>query len=277
MGYWNAGTKGTVFMLCGRTEFVEKYGINATDLAKRGYASLAVDWRGQGLADRLAEDPMLGHVGAFQDYQHDLAATIEVAAAAGLPKPWHLLGHSMGGAIGLRALLSDHPFKTAIFSGPMWGIVVPPLMKPFAGALARTLCAMGLAERFAPTTSPESYVAVETFEANKLTTEPAVWDYMQKQVWEVERFGLGGPSVQWVSEALKEVKALAAAPRPDLPVYTAVGALETIVNVPAVADLMATWPGGIYDVIEGARHEIMMEGPAIRDLFFDRAQAVMER
>ncbi len=277
MGWWNAGDRGTVFMLCGRTEFVEKYGINATDLAQRGYASMAIDWRGQGLADRLAEDPMLGHIGEFADYQHDLRAMIKVAEDAALPKPWHLLGHSMGGAIGLRALLDPHPFKTAIFSGPMWGIVVPPFMTPFAGPLARTLCALGMSERYAPTTSPESYVAVETFADNKLTTEPAMWDYMQKQVWEVERFGLGGPSVQWVYEALKEVKFLTAAPRPDLPVYTAVGALETIVNVPAVAELMSTWTGGVYDVIENAKHEIMMEGPAIRNLFFDRAQAVMER
>ena len=45
--------KGTVLLFPGRTEYVEKYGRAAGDLLARGFATVAIDWRGQGLADRL--------------------------------------------------------------------------------------------------------------------------------------------------------------------------------------------------------------------------------
>ncbi|MEY4305747.1 MAG: hypothetical protein RIT52_1922, partial [Pseudomonadota bacterium] len=48
VGVWpEGGTKGTVFLLPGRTEYIEKYGRAASDLAQRGYATVSIDWRGQ--------------------------------------------------------------------------------------------------------------------------------------------------------------------------------------------------------------------------------------
>ena len=35
-----------------RAEYIEKYGMSAVEFAKAGFATLAVDWRGQGLAGR---------------------------------------------------------------------------------------------------------------------------------------------------------------------------------------------------------------------------------
>ena len=64
LGYWPLeGAKGTVLIMPGRTEYVEKYGRVARELAARGYAAVALDWRGQGLADRLGRVPSVGHVG----------------------------------------------------------------------------------------------------------------------------------------------------------------------------------------------------------------------
>jgi len=61
---WGAdvGTRGTVLLFPGRTEYIEKYGRTAAEFAARGYATLVIDWRGQGLSDRLLEDTALGHV-----------------------------------------------------------------------------------------------------------------------------------------------------------------------------------------------------------------------
>ncbi len=42
------GEKGTVVLLPGRTEYVEKYGRAAGDLVARGWSVITVDWRGQG-------------------------------------------------------------------------------------------------------------------------------------------------------------------------------------------------------------------------------------
>ncbi|MEL7258902.1 MAG: alpha/beta hydrolase, partial [Pseudomonadota bacterium] len=65
LGVWpgnSEGISGTVFLFPGRTEYVEKYGKTSIDLSRAGLHVAVIDWRGQGLADRVASDPILGHV-----------------------------------------------------------------------------------------------------------------------------------------------------------------------------------------------------------------------
>ena len=107
VAHWKIGadSKGTVFLFQGRTENIEKYGRTAEVTHKAGYDSFAIDWRGQGLSDRLTDDRMIGHVRHFSDYQKDVAAMLDAANYLELPKPWYILGHSLGACIGLRLLL----------------------------------------------------------------------------------------------------------------------------------------------------------------------------
>ncbi|MEL6587669.1 MAG: alpha/beta fold hydrolase, partial [Pseudomonadota bacterium] len=92
-------------MFPGRTEYVEKYSDAAAHLAAAGYASAAIDWRGQGLTTRPRHNKRIGHVEDFHDYQKDVQAMLAVCEAEELPRPYMLLGHSMGGLIGLRAVM----------------------------------------------------------------------------------------------------------------------------------------------------------------------------
>lgn len=128
--------RGTVLLFPGRTEYIEKYGRTAADLAAGGYHTVTIDWRGQGLSDRLLDDARTGHVDVFDDYQRDADALMEWVKAEGLPQPWHLIGHSMGGCIGLRSLMNRLPVASAVFTGPMWGIRISPVMRPAAWALS---------------------------------------------------------------------------------------------------------------------------------------------
>lgn len=130
------GPHGTVLLFPGRTEYIEKYGRAARDLAACGYATLVVDWRGQGLSDRITGDPMSGHVLHFSDYQHDVTAMTDAARRLDLPRPWHLLAHSMGGAIGLRAVMQGLEVKACAFSSPMWGIRMAHALRPVAWSLS---------------------------------------------------------------------------------------------------------------------------------------------
>ena len=268
---WPEGARGTVLMFPGRTEQAEKYGRAAADFARRGYASLAIDWRGQGLADRLAPDPLLGHVGAFGDYQKDVAALLRHLRDAGLPRPWFLVAHSMGGAIGLRALIEGLEVRAAVFSAPMWGIAFAPGLKPFARVLSGAARYAGRGQTYAPTTGPISYLAVAPFGGNLLTTDPEMYGWMQKQLVAEPRFALGGPSLQWLDSALRECRMLAGRASPRLPVLTVMGSAEKIVDIPAIHDRMRRWPGGRLVIVPGAEHEVMMETPRIRAAFFDAA------
>lgn len=274
LGVWpKAGAKGTVFLLPGRTEYVEKYGPAAADFAARGYAMLAVDWRGQGLADRVHDDPLKGHVGRFADYTTDMAAVIGAAEALDLPRPWFVLGHSMGGAIGLRALMGAHPFAAAAFSAPMWEIKLPAVLHPFGVAVARALGGTGPAMAYAPGMDERTYVLRAAFLDNKLTTDAGMWAFMVGQLAEAPALTLAGPSLHWVAESILECAALAALPSPDLPCHCALGGRERIVHTPAVHARMARWPKGRLDVVPGAQHELMMEAAATRQRFYDGCAA----
>ncbi len=268
--------RGTVLLFPGRTEFIEKYGDAAGEFAARGYATLAVDWRGQGLAARLTEDRRIGHVLRFTDYQQDVAAVLQAAEALGLPRPWHLLGHSMGGGIGLRAAMDGMAVQSCVFTGPMWGIYMSPLMRPMGWTLAYAGPAVGMGLRLPPSTRYESYVTALPFEGNTLTTDRTMYERMRLQLERHPELGLGGPSLVWLREALAECRALAQRPSPALPCLTFLGAREKIVDCDAVRARMRAWPLGELDIVHGAEHEVMMETPAIRRHVFDRMVALFD-
>lgn len=276
VAWWATGQKGTVFLLPGRTECIEKYGRAAGDLVQRGYSVITIDWRGQGLADRALADRNAGHVGDFSEYQQDLDAMLAEAAQAGLPKPWFLLGHSMGGCIGLRGLMRGVPVNAAAFSAPMWGISMAAWLRPVAQLITAIAAPIGLATRYAPTTGPENYLLQVPFEGNVLTTDRDMWAYMRDQVRAVPELGLSGPSLAWLGAALRECAALAAMPAPRLPAICALGTAEKVVDSAPVHLRMAGWGNGQLDLYPGAEHEIMMDGPAARKRFFDRATALFD-
>lgn len=273
---WRQGTKGTVLFFPGRTEYIEKYGPAAGEFAWRGYAMLSVDWRGQGLADRFLPDRMTGHVGRFSDYQLDVAALLALARSEQLPEPYFLVAHSMGGAIGLRALYEGLPVRAAAFSAPMWGIHMHPALRPAAWVLSTLSRPFGQGHHLAPGTSPVTYVAEAPFADNVLTRDPAMYEFMRRQISLHPELSLGGPSLHWLNEALRDCLDLRSRPSPALPCYTTLGTLERVVDPAPVRERMARWPEGRLDVIAGAEHEVMMEVPRLRARFYDQTAALFD-
>lgn len=265
IGLWQPeGASGTVLLFPGRTEYIEKYGRTARALAGCGLATLVIDWRGQGLADRLADDPMAGHVVHFRDYQIDVAAMVAAAHELGLPGPWHLLAHSMGGCIGLRAVVEGLAVTSCAFTGPMWGIKMADALRPVAWSVSWGGKRLGMGQRYAPGTAADHYVLVEPFETNKLTADREMYAYMINQLEAHPELGLGGPSLRWLHEALAETRALADRPAPALPCLTLLGTDEDIVDTDRVRARMNAWPGGRLEVVPGGRHEVLMEDAATR-------------
>ncbi len=255
----------------GRTEYIEKYGRVAAELTRNGLTVLSIDWRGQGFSDRLSRNTQVGHVPRFRDYQADVAALAEFAYGIDAPRPWFLLAHSMGGCIGLRALAEGLVVERAVFSAPMWGIEIPNHFRPLAHILPPLAKAVGAGETLAPGTRPANYITETGFQENLLTTDRATYEWLGQHAEAVPEFGLGGPSVRWIGEATKETAALAKLPRPDVPVLTFLGTEEAIVSASAVERIHSNWPGAELVVIDGAKHELMMEAPALRQKFLQGA------
>ncbi len=275
VGVWHADAAlGTVLLLPGRTEYVEKYGRAAADLAQRSFCTVAIDWRGQGLADRPFADRMTGHVADFAEYQADLDAMVAFVRRQGLPEPYYLLSHSMGGCIALRGLIRGLPVQAAAFSAPMWGILMAAWMRPMASAISTAAQWFRLDSRYAPGTGPATYVLTAPFAGNTLTSDPEMWDYMRRQAAAHADLTLGGPSMGWLKAALSECRALSLLPSPDLAAVCALGTQEKIVDIAPIHARMAVWTRGTLDLYPGAEHEVLMEGTPARTRFFDTVTAL---
>ena len=256
--------QGTILLFPGRTEYVEKYGLTASELSAKGFDILTIDWRGQGLSDRPDDDRVLGHVGHFDEYQLDLAAMMALGQSLDLPRPFTLLGHSMGGCIGLRALHEGLDVVGACFSAPMWGIVLAKPLRPIAWGFSWALHQTPWKLTLSPGTVRETYVKAEPFENNMLTTDRGMWAYMQDQATTHPELTLGGPTAGWLFAALSEMRELSHMPAPNIPAVTWLGTNERIVESEPIHDLMARWPDGKLNVVQNREHEMLMEEPALR-------------
>ncbi len=265
MGHWPLdGAKGSVLLFTGRTEYIEKYGITARELADIGLATATLDWRGQGLSERALDDRLVGHVNQFCDFQRDVAAFLAYAAEVNMPKPWYILGHSMGGCIALRSVTRGAPVAGVIFTAPMWGIQMPGILRPVAWTVTWAADLVALSHLLVPSTSRRPYTEASPFIGNALTTDKDMYAYMRSQTDAQPELGLGGPSLNWLNQALRETVALASIPSPDLPALSFLGGLESIVDPQEIKRRMGAWPKGKLVDIENAQHEVLMETPAIR-------------
>ena len=257
------GSRGTVIVFPGRTEFAEKYGQVFHRLAELDVSIATIDWRGQGLSDRYEASPTLGHVEDFRDYQRDVEALLSVDAVRQLPRPWVLLGHSMGACIGLRTLLERADFSGAIFSAPMWHLQMRAATREISSKMTQLANFIGLGSRLTPgaTAGPTSLNIA--FEANPLTSDSDVFAWCARQIMAQPELAIGGPSIQWTYAALEEMARLYVAPLPKVPVLTFLGTEETVVSTSVIRTQMRKMENGELVILDGARHEILMERPDI--------------
>ncbi|MGB0660690.1 MAG: alpha/beta fold hydrolase [Mangrovicoccus sp.] len=274
-GVLGTGPLGTVFIFTGRTEYLEKYGPVGAYLSAAGWSVACIDWRGQGLSDRLLPDPALGHVGGFPDYQTDVAALVEFAERENLPKPWTILAHSMGGCIALRALLNGFPAEAALFTGPMWGINISPALRPLARILPSLAVKFGMGHWLVPSTKRETYVLVADPEDNLLTSCAKTYRWLQSQLRSHPELGIGGPTLEWLRQAIIETDDLAAIGELSIPTLTFLGSKEQIVNAARITDFTSRWSIGQLQMVEGGHHEVLMERAHIRDKVLDDSLAFL--
>jgi lysophospholipase len=64
------------------------------------------------------------------------------------------------------------------------------------------------------------------------------------------------------------MRALSQHPSPALPCLTLLGSGEQIVEVPPIVERMARWPGGRLEIVEGGRHETLMDTPETQARLF---------
>lgn len=266
---WNnvPHNSGTVFVLPGRGDCAEKFGRAASLFAENDFTTLVIDWRGQGGSQRLVEDPLVGHVEKFSDYQTDIMAVVDAAIRLKLPKPWYLVGHSMGACIGLRALKNGLDVNACAFTAPMWNIKISPLQRLFAWPVSWAAKAIGRGHSYVPgnkTSERKSYVLSVAFEDNRLTNDRLMYNYMVNIATNLPDCQTAAPSLGWLYETLKECRSLSKVSSPDIPCITFCGDNDDLVDMDAAMDRMSSWGKGTFELVNGSKHDLLSEVPAVR-------------
>lgn len=270
--------RGTIFVLQGRAEFIEKFGEVFARLLARGFAVASLDWRGQGGSAHQLRNTRKGHVEDFEDYLLDLDALIAEARRRAMPEPYGLLAHSTGGTIALMALVrANSPFRRAVLTSPLVGIAGAG-GKPPARLLARLLSSIGFSGAFVPTGGPKSGFE-KPFEENPFTGDPARHAQVAQWLAAEPRLGIGDPTIGWVDAAFEAMSSFA---EPDFgqtnrtPVLMTIAGDDKIVDSRASAALAHRMRGASAIVLRGARHEILMERDAIQAEFWAAFDAFMQ-
>jgi len=272
--------RGTVVIVQGRSEFIEKYFEVIADLRRRGFGVATFDLRGQGGSERLLSNPRKGHVIAFTEYDRDLAIFLEEIVKPSLPGPYIGLGHSLGGNILLRGAQDEKsPFARMILAAPMIAIhermlgVSPPIARIYAG----TATVLGLAAAYVRGGGDEPDDFTD-FETNRLTSDHQRWLRTKAIMEAAPELVLGSPTVGWLRAALRSTAMLT---RPEYPKYVCVPMLlfaagaDRVVSSQAIEDFAVDLKSGGHILMPNARHEILHEVDAIRQRFWAAFDAYM--
>jgi lysophospholipase len=268
---WRAAgrrTQGTVCLLQGRGESIEKYFETITDLRKRGFAVATFDWRGQGGSERRLRDATKAHVDSFAEYDRDLEAFVQQVILPDCAPPYFCLAHSTGGLMALRAAHDSHSrFARMVVLAPLidFGPTRPP--PPFPSWIAATMTAIGLGEISAPGQAAETMLNIP-FEGNRLTADPGRFRRNFQLAQQLPQVFVAGPTFGWLYAAFRamgEAMEPAYAGEIRVPTLTIVGALDRVVSVTAVERFASEMRAGGQVVIRGAEHELLMERDVIRE------------
>ena len=261
------GPRGTVILSPGRTEPIEKYFELIGDFLARGFCVLAHDWRGQGLSARLTPDRLKGHARAVEEYLDDFSRLLD-AFEGRAPRPWMMVGHSMGACLNLLTLEEgESRIGAALLSSPMLRIKTGKRSLWSVRFAARWNVRNGRAAEYILDNTDDPFE--HTFERDGLTTDAHRYELWRQQLYACPHLALGGPTWGWLLMALEageralKPKALK---RVRIPVVVVQSGEDDRVWKQTNRWAAKRLGRGRYVEIPGAKHEILMERDDLRAL-----------
>ena len=262
--------KGTVVLLQGRAEFIEKYFECVRDLRARGFAVATFDWRGQGLSDRALRDKRKGYVRSFADYAVDLETIMHEVVLPDCPPPIFCLAHSMGGAVAIRCCHDGNRwFERVVLSAPLIALT-PGRYLRIAAPMARLLRFLGRGGGYVPGGSGKPSDA-EDFLGNVLTSDPVRYARNAAILEAAPELGLGAPTIAWADAALRQMKRFANkgyASYIRQPLLLVAAGRDEVVSTPAIEAFGTNLLAGRHLILAGAKHEILQEQDQFRSQFW---------
>lgn len=262
--------RGTVLILQGRAEFIERWFETVRDLQVRGFAVAAFDWRGQGGSERLAKHPRMGHVRHFGTYDFDLDVVLR-EVVADLPAPLFLLAHSTGALVAVaNAARLAGTVRRVVAVAPFLGLGDFGVPEGGARRLARFLRGIGMGRSFVPGGGATSMLTTP-FAANRLTSDPARHARGATLAWDCPQVAIGSPSIGWLAGAFDTMDKVF---RPDaldrwrLPTLVFACGADRVVSNDAIERFVVATRATELVTVPGARHELLQERDRYREQFW---------
>lgn len=263
--------KGTVVLLHGRNESIEKYFETIRDLNAMGLWVATFDLRGQGGSERLLKDPRKGHVRRFADYQHDLEIFLQTVVLPDARLPFFLVAHSTGALIALASAprLSNRIDRMAL-AAPFVGLGGQALPEHWLRSLTSALSKLGLGNL-----AMGNDRSNRPFANNPLTSDKDRFDRNAAIIAARPDLTIGPPTARWLHETLlagSMVSEQSHLTRITIPTLILAPMLDGIVPYLYQERLSRNFRAGQLVTITGARHEVFQE----RDIYRTQALAAIK-
>ena len=266
---------GTVLLLQGRAEYIEKQYETVSDLRDMGFEVISFDWRGQGGSDRLLRNKRAGFVEDFDHYILDLDTIMNEIALPDCRAPFFILAHSTGALVTLLAAPSfSNRIRRMVLTSPLLGLGKIPLSQPVVKCLSMIMCALGLGETYLA--GNETPAESLPFAENRLTSDSQRFERNHRFIEEYPELATGGPTASWLFAA---IRAMDRVHDPDfyteitIPTLLVAAGNDTVVSNAATDSLSRRLRSGSGLTIPGARHEILQERDIFRAQFLAAFQA----
>jgi len=295
--------RGTVTLLQGRAEFIEKYFETVQDLRERGFAVITFDWRGQGGSQRVLGNRAKGHISGFKQYRQDLETILKKVSLTEYPGPHFALAHSTGASI----LLSDSGrlrtmLDRAVLVSPLMGLPDPNLketrprlhrflkwitlgrypkpdvtrytpgarnlLERVSFPLAAVFSRLGLARAFVPGGNRNFLIP---FADNRQTSDHARYARFNAVLIAAPELGIGSPTIGWLHSAARcmlSFRRRDAGQKIMLPCLIIAAGRDRIVSTRATEEFASRCRATGYIEITGAEHELLTEANVYRDQFW---------
>ncbi len=266
-----AGRKGTLCVFQGRAEFIEKYFEVVRDARARGFAVAMIDWRGQGMSQRMLDNPRKGHIRDFSEYDRDLEAFVKGVVLPDCPAPHFALGHSMGSAVLIRMVHHGWRwFDRIVLCAPMINLASAAAGSRFTRKTARFMRYAGFSSSYIPGGGATA-IGTLPFAGNPLSSDPVRYARTVAILDEEPALGIGSPTIGWLDAAFRTMNEFADPSYVNAlrqPLLLVASGNDQVVSTRAAAEFAMRMRSGSHLVVPGARHELLMEQDRYREQFW---------
>ncbi|MCF3640354.1 alpha/beta hydrolase [Rhizobium sp. TRM95111] len=254
---------GTVVLLQGRNESIEKYYETIGELTAQGLWVATFDWRGQGGSSRLLDDPAKGHVERFSDYGEDLGIFLETIVLPDGRLPFFLVAHSMGALVALaQAPYLENRIERMVLAAPFVALAGQRFSQGKIEVFARIATALGLGGR----TFQKPRGAIP-FAGNIYTSDERRFARNAAICSEHPELAVGPPTARWLNEvlgAINRVGEQSHLTRIRIPTVMLCATRDALVPRAALARLARRFRAARLIEIDNARHELFQEADVYR-------------